>query len=428
MARAYGLLLSLLLVGGALGAHPMPNTLLQLKIWSKEIRAELQIPLVELQAAWGLALDQDQGQGFVQQHQGRLKAYLLEHTRVQSESGAAWPVEMGKLSLSKTENPINGTYYEVKAQLRILVPDGADVRHFSLYYDAVVHQVITHQIVVSVTQDWANGNLGEQAQQVGTIQLDIPSGKIFPLEVNLGEGTCWKGLQRMFTLGMEHIAAGTDHLLFLLALLLPSPLRREQRRWGGFGGIRYTLHRLIKLVTAFTIGHSLTLLMSTLGWVHFPAQPIEILIAVSILISVIHALWPVFAGREAWIALGFGLIHGLAFAETLSRLHLDLPQLLLSLLGFNLGIEWMQVLVVAAFIPALLWASQSRVYLWIKNGFAILIGLAALAWITERVSGNTNVVTQQVETLADFSPWLLLILTLFALLLLAWERRRKWAY
>jgi HupE / UreJ protein len=113
------------------------------------------------------------------------------------------------------------------------------------------------------------------------------------------------GFASIFRLGMRHIAEGTDHLLFLLALLVPAPLLALGSRWAGFAGARHSLFRILKIVTAFTIGHSVTLALAALGLVRVPSRPIEVLIAVSILVSAIHALRPLFPGREAAIAAFF---------------------------------------------------------------------------------------------------------------------------
>src|SRR5271165_3502823 len=125
------------------------------------------------------------------------------------------------------------------------------------------------------------------------------------------------GFVNLFRLGMRHIAEGTDHLLFLLVLLLPAPLIVVGSRWAGFAGMSNSVLRILKIVTAFTIGHSITLALAAFGIVRVPSRPIEVLIAVSILVSAIHALRPIFPGKEAGIAAYFGLIHGLAFAATL---------------------------------------------------------------------------------------------------------------
>ena len=336
------LLCVLLLVGfggaPAAEAHPMPTSVVLLNVHADCIDAEVQIPLNELQAAFGHAVN-DSSAHLVERLGPTLRDYLARHIRPQSPNGQSWGVLVGALAVHETQNPINGTYRELTAQVRLVPPVGESVRRLVLYYDAVVHQVVTHKIMVSVQQDWARGQVADAAPaQVGIISLDIPKNRIAPLPINLESGSVWVGLWAMVQLGIRHIAEGTDHLLFLLVLLLPAPLLVRGGRWGRFGGVRYGVKRLLLIVTAFTIGHSLTLLLGTLGWVRLPSQPVEVLIAVSILVSAVHAVRPLFPGREAWVAAGFGLIHGLAFAGTLVNLRLEAGPMALSILGFNLGI------------------------------------------------------------------------------------------
>ena len=76
----------------------------------------------------------------------------------------------------------------------------------------------------------------------------------------------------MFRLGARHIAEGTDHLLFLLALILPAPLAAANGSWGGYAGWKTACRRIVKVVTAFTLGHSITLVFGALGWVRPPAS------------------------------------------------------------------------------------------------------------------------------------------------------------
>ncbi len=110
------------------------------------------------------------------------------------------------------------------------------------------------------------------------------------------------GLQfaALFRLGMRHIAEGTDHLLFLLVLLLPAPLMVEGLRWGHAKGVRQSLLRILGIVTAFTIGHSITLTLAAMGAVNVPGGPIEVLIAVSIFVSAVHALQSYFSGQRSF--------------------------------------------------------------------------------------------------------------------------------
>ena len=170
----------------------------------------------------------------------------------------------------------------------------------------------------------------------------------------------------LFHIGMRHIAEGTDHLLLLLTLLLPAPLllRRSPRgsHWGPPASVRESLLRILRIVTAFTVGHSVTRTLAALGVIHTPKRSIEVLIAVSILVSAVHALRPILAGKEAWLAGLFGLVHGLAFAATLDRLGLGHWDRLAGIVSFNLGIEALQMLVVAAILPSLILLSRTRVY------------------------------------------------------------------
>jgi hypothetical protein len=199
----------------------------------------------------------------------------------------------------------------------------------------------------------------------------------------------WDDLQMgsLFRLGMRHIAEGTDHLLFLLVLLLPAPLLASGSRWTGPAGMRRTLRRVFGIVTAFTVGHSLTLMLAVFGNWTVPAQPVEVMIAVSILVSAVHAFRPIFPGREAVVAGLFGLVHGLAFAATLDQLGLGIWQRLAGTLAFNLGIETMQLLVVAVALPMLLMASRTAAYRALRAAGAILAGVAALYWLVERLQG-----------------------------------------
>lgn len=222
------------------------------------------------------------------------------------------------------------------------------------------------------------------------------------------------GFPSMFRLGMRHIAEGTDHLLFLLALLLPAPLLVSRSRWAAFAGVRHSVVQILKVVTAFTIGHSITLALAALGLVRAPSRPIEILIAFSILVSAAHALRPLFPGREAAIAAGFGLMHGLAFAATLQNLGLAWSQRVVSILGFNLGIESMQLIVVSAVMPSLVLLSRTNAYSLFRIGGALFAMFASAGWMAERLLQVHNPVDAVVDSVAHRAPWIAPILFLIS--------------
>jgi hypothetical protein len=217
----------------------------------------------------------------------------------------------------------------------------------------------------------------------------------------------------LFQLGMRHIAEGTDHLLFLLALMLPAPLLLAGARWGGPAPVRTGLLRIVSIVTAFTVGHSVTLALAASGLVTLPAGPVEVLIACSILVSAAHALRPLFARREASVAAFFGLIHGLAFAATLDQLGLGRWERVAGVLAFNLGIETMQLAVVLLALPPLLLLSRTGLYAALRIAGALFAAIAAAGWIAERLFKAPNLVDGVVSQVAANAIWI--ALALFAL-------------
>ena len=232
------------------------------------------------------------------------------------------------------------------------------------------------------------------------------------------------GLAAAFHLGIRHIAGGTDHLLFLLALLLPAPLLACGGRWREHATIRYSLLNILSIVTAFTLGYSLTLALAAFGIVSLPSRPVEVLIAVSILVSAIHAIRPLFPGREAVVATFFGLIHGLAFASALSELGVGKSYGLITILGFNLGIEAMQLVVVIAVLPSLLLMSRTRIYWLPRIGGALLAALASVGWIVERVLNVRNVINPFVEDVAQNAERIAAAASLVSLVCWFLEARR----
>jgi hypothetical protein len=299
--------------------------------------------------------------------------------------------------------PLNEQEPDVLVALAMTPPSGAPVDRLTFHYDVIFHHLITHTAVVTLASDWRNGVTGEEPVLLGTMRDTNAA-----IAVDRSGGSWFQGFAAMFRLGARHIAEGTDHLLFLLALILPAPLVAVNRRWSGYAGWKTAFRRIVKVVTAFTLGHSVTLVFGALGWVRLPGALVESAIALSILVSAVHALFPVFRGREVVIAGGFGLVHGLAFAATLAAFGLDPLTMISSVLGFNLGIEAVQLLVILAAMPWLvLLAARSRAYGPIRITGAALTGVAATAWFAERAFGWINPIAPLVETVASGALWVL---------------------
>lgn len=395
-------------------AHAMPNSVVLLDIKSDRVNAELQLPLNEMESAFGYQINH-QSDHLVERLGKQLKAYLLQHIHAVSPDGFPWQIEITDMNLQPVVQSANGPYKELTVHLWLKPSSGERTHQFTLHYDAIIHQVVSHFALVSVRQDWDNGLSSNYPYQVGVIRLDVRSNQILPLVVNIEDGNLWRGFTNMVNLGIDHIREGTDHLLFLIALLLPAPLLVANKQWKGFGGIKYSLIRIIKIVSSFTIGHSITLLIGALGIFHFPGRSVEVLIAVSILISAIHALKPIFPGKEMYIAAGFGLIHGMAFADTLVNLNLDGLRMTLSILGFNLGIELMQLFVIMLIIPWLIILSRNNRYTGLRIVGGTFAAMASIAWILERLSGESNYITIFIQQASGEAKWLILALAIAAI-------------
>jgi hypothetical protein len=399
-ARA-ALLLLLLLAGlphPAL-AHDVPPGTVLLDIGRRAIEVELQLPLSELGAALQLPLAASP-ETVVPQYGPRIGQYLRDHFALRGADGRVFALQPGAMRLLHTGNPQWTSNDWLVLQARLLAPPGDSTEVFTLEDSLIVERVVSHNTLVYVRRDLRNGLLGDKPVPVGLLGF----GKT-RLAVDGSGGSWWQGFRQLFALGLRHIAEGPDHLLFLLALLLPAPLLAQGRHWQGCRSSGRSLRGIAGVVSGFTLGHSLTLALAAAAWVAPPVRAVEVLIAVSILVSAVHAWRPLFAGRELWIAGGFGLVHGLAFAEVLSGLDFDGSTLLLSLLGFNLGIEAMQLLVIGAALPLILLLSRTRYYAVLRPACAAFAAACALGWIGERAFGLANPLQAVVEFLAPPPAW-----------------------
>jgi hydrogenase/urease accessory protein HupE len=184
--------------------------------------------------------------------------------------------------------------------------------------------------------------------------------------------------QTYFLLGVEHILLGIDHLLFVLALLL---LVRD-------------VWMLVKVITAFTVAHSITLALAALGWAQIPQAPVEAVIALSIMFvaaEIVRQTGPEsdITKRMPWlVAFAFGLLHGLGFGGALKEIGLPQSDVPLALLTFNLGVEAGQLLFVFAVVGAgaLLGRLLSFERPWFRTALGYGIGSLAAVWFVQRVA------------------------------------------
>jgi hypothetical protein len=145
---------------------------------------------------------------------------------------------------------------------------------------------------------------------------------------------------------------------------------------------------VFKVVTAFTVAHSITLTLAVLGVIDLPSRLVESVIAASVVAAALNNVRPLVIGRLWTVAFGFGLVHGFGFASVLADLGLPQGALALALVGFNVGVELGQLAIVGLFLP-LAYALRGSVFYrrWMMVGGSLAIALLAGAWLVERAAG-----------------------------------------
>jgi HupE / UreJ protein len=196
----------------------------------------------------------------------------------------------------------------------------------------------------------------------------------------------WQTLRQYLVDGVWHIWIGYDHILFLLALLLPAVLVRRQGQWQGAPHLAGAVKEVVKVVTAFTLAHSITLSLAALGVVSLPSRLVESAIAASVVLAALNNLRGTIEGRRWVMAFVFGLLHGFGFASVLADLGLPQGALVLALVGFNVGVELGQLAIVAVFLPLAFSLRSTGFYRFgvLKVG-SLLVALLASWWLVQRM-------------------------------------------
>ncbi len=216
----------------------------------------------------------------------------------------------------------------------------------------------------------------------------VPGAQTQRFAVDAGTPDAARGFRSFVAEGMHHIAAGLDHLLFLVSLLIVAVWRREGHDWVPRETAASAWSETLRLVTAFTAAHSITLALAALGVLAPPSRWVESLIAATVLVAALDNLRP-FLRMPRWMMVSlFGLVHGFGFAGPLQDLGLERGHLVLPLLGFNLGIELGQLALVALLLPAAVALRRAPVYRRaLVPGASAAVALLALVWMLERSLG-----------------------------------------
>ena len=422
MKNKYLLLLLVgLLIPFGLEAHAPNQSYIFLRVYEDGIGGRFEITTDDLNRALSLDLERGLTLEDLSPYLPRIQEYYLKNVTFSSEAGAhpihfdevgIMPIDLGDFVL------LNFTLEEIDE-----VPEVLDIG-----YQVLFDLDPTHQGLQVIEYSWKAGIYNNEA----IFSLIFGKGETHqPLD--LTGSSIMLGFIIMIRSGMHHIYIGLDHILFLLALLLPAVVRRQPElvksamasnqkslklfpgflkpyaaAWKPVGNFKLGFIYLLKIVTFFTLAHTITLSLAALEIIKLPSALVESIIALSIALAAVHNIYPILAqGREWIIAFGFGLFHGFGFASVLGDIGLHGESMTLSLLGFNLGVEVGQVIIVCVIFPVLFLLRKTKIYTPILMYGSIFLILIALSWFFDRSLGIDLLLDNFVEEIyAKILSWL----------------------
>ncbi|MFO0774676.1 MAG: HupE/UreJ family protein [Nitrospiraceae bacterium] len=363
-------LAGLLFTGSPAWAHQSSDSYLTLSVEGGHVTARWDVALRDLDEAVGLDTDDD-GRllwGDVRTRWHDLESYVFSRLDVAmgGSSCSASPTEPA------LDHHSDGAYAVFQTTYSCLHP----MMHMEVSYRFLFDIDTQHRGLVQVWSPHGQSSL-----------VLSPSHRTDSIRVDASQG--WGTVLSYAHEGVHHIWSGIDHLLFVLALLLPAVLRRGEsasQAWRGTDSFRRTLLDVAAVITAFTVAHSITLAAAALGVVSLPTRLIESTIALSVALAALNNIVRLVPERVWVAAFVFGLVHGFGFAGALSDLGLVDGQRVPALLGFNLGVEAGQLVVVALVLPLMYWARNLSLYrpVVVAGGSCAII-VVALCWAIERM-------------------------------------------
>ena len=362
------LIFLLVLFAATAYAHKPSDSYLSLSVDGAAVRGQWDIALRDLEYAIGLDADGN-GEitwGELRAKQPEIAAYALARLALRADGRDC--------RLAPTAHLVDGHSDGAYAVLRFDADCGARAAAaIEIAYSLLFDLDPTHRGLL-------------RFERSGAAQTAVLSPERPRLELRAGEVSPLAQFLDYLREGIWHIWIGFDHILFLLSLLLPSVLSLAAGKWQPAIGFRPVFWDVFKVVTSFTVAHSITLSLAALSVIALPSRLVESGIALSVVLAALNNLQPVVAERRWAVAFAFGLIHGFGFASVLTDLGLPQGTLLLALVGFNLGVEVGQLAIVGAFLPLAYALRGSWFYRRLLfGGGSATIALIAAIWLLERV-------------------------------------------
>jgi hypothetical protein len=359
-------LIVLLAHAGAVRAHKPSDSYLSLAVEGLRIEGRWDIAVRDLEVAIGLDANGD-GEvtwGELKSRHEAIAAYALARLALAAESRPCTLRATGHL----VDHHSDGAYAVLRFDAECEhAPEALEIR-YSLFFDFDTQ----HKGLLRLQAHGAT-HTGAFAADRPAQRFELSSASPFTQLISFGREGVW------------HIWIGIDHILFIISLLLPAVLMLVRRRWQSAPRFAPAFWDTFKVVTAFTVAHSITLSLAALGVISLPSRLVESAIAASVVLAAANNLKPVVGGRRWMVAFLFGLIHGFGFASVLADLGLPQGALLVALVGFNLGVELGQLVIVSAFLPLAFAMRGTWFYRrLVMTGGSVVVVVIALVWLAER--------------------------------------------
>jgi hypothetical protein len=369
MRRLGALLVLLWAMAPGAQAHVASNGFLRLDVQGSEASGALELAVRDGELAVGLDRNGD-GRvtwGELRAQQAALAGYVRTHLML---SAGDRPCELTTGELEVNER-VDGNYL----WLPLVARCAGAVRTLRIDYRLLQAEDPSHRGLLTLTAG-------------GLAQTAVLGGSASSQTFQLSGHSVLRTFLQYAQAGVWHIWSGIDHLLFLLSLLLPAVLIRRNDHWEAVPLAGPALLNIVKVVTAFTLAHSITLTLAALQLVHLPGRLTESAIAASIIVAALNNVFPRVTQGRWRIAFAFGLLHGFGFASVLSEMGLPTGARLVSLVGFNLGVEAGQLVVVLAVMPLAFVCRATTFYrrAVLPWGSTAIAALAAV-WLVQRATG-----------------------------------------
>ncbi len=357
-------------------SHALGQSYLYLKIYDDAIDVRVEMTVKDLSDVLDLNLVTKQKrvkQEEVIPHIEQIKTYIAKNLKI-SDGETAFSLNFQNFDfLNTTFAQFLRLNYAVEGFQKL--PKSLDIS-----YDAILAEKPQHKNLVVIEENWKTGTF---ANESGVSLVFAEPGR--PQTLDLSSGSIFRGFVGVVKLGMLHMLEGIDHVLFLAAFLLPAVLYRNKGRWQPVSKVSTALIYIVKGVTAFTVAHSITFWLGALQVVHMPSRLVESIIAASIGLVAVNIVYPIFRGQLWWAIFAFGIFHGFGFADVLAGLGVTSQHTVLSLFGFNLGIEVGQLVIIAVLLPLLYLIRNWKFYhRYALNAIAAGLGSISLYWFIER--------------------------------------------